>query len=103
MAKKDIDTQIKKHGKMIDNFICLPDPENPLHWYYVIFGLEMQGFEGGYYLGKVECPEDYPAKAPKIMMITENGRFFLNNDEGICMSISALHPESWNPAWKVND
>lgn len=103
MAKKDIDTQIKKHGKMVENFICLPDPNNAYEWYYVIFGLEMKGFEGGFYLGKVECPAEYPAKAPKIMMITENGKWHLNHSDGICLSISQLHPESWNPAWKVNN
>lgn len=47
------------------------------------------------------CPADYPAKAPNIKMITENGRFHTRND-GICMSISDMHPESWNPVWKVN-
>ena len=34
-------------------------------------------------------------------MFTENGRFHTRND-GICMSISDMHPESWNPVWKVN-
>ena len=36
-------------------------------------------------------------------MITPNGRFHLDQHEGICMSISAMHEESWNPAWKVNN
>ena len=22
--------------------------------------------------------------------------------DGICLSVSSLHPENWNPAWKVN-
>jgi len=100
MAKKDYDTQVKKFGKINDNFICLPDPEDCYVWYYVVFGLEMEGFKGGYYLGKITCPADYPAKAPNIRMITENGR--LHTTDSICMSISDMHPESWNPAWKVN-
>ena len=103
MAKKDIDTQIKKFGKITDNFVCLPDPENPYTWYYVIFGLDTPGFKGGFYLGRVECPPTYPEKAPAIFMITPNGRFHLDQHEGICMSISAMHEESWNPAWKVNN
>lgn len=32
--------------------------------------------------------------------MTENGRF--RTTQGICLSISDFHPESWNPAWKVN-
>lgn len=39
MSRKEIDTQIKKHGKVTDTFICLPDPENVFEWYYVVFGL----------------------------------------------------------------
>ena len=46
MAKKEIETQIKKSGKITDNFICLPDPENAYIWYYVVFGLDIDGFRG---------------------------------------------------------
>jgi len=101
MAKKDIEAQIKKTGKMTDNFICLPDPEDPYVWYYVIFGLADMPYKGGYYMGRIKCPDDYPARAPNIKLMTENGRFRLQED-GICLSISDFHPESWNPAWKVN-
>lgn len=105
MAKKDYDAQVKKNGKIIDNFICLPDPENVYEWYFIIFGLEEPiHYKGGYYIGKITCPEDYPQKAPRIDMFTENGRFctYPNFDHGICLSISHHHPESWNPVWKVN-
>jgi len=105
MAKKDYDAQVKKHGKIVDNFICLPDPENVYSWYFIIFGLEHpKGCKGGFYIGKITCPDDYPQKAPRIDMFTENGRFctYPNFDHGICLSISHHHPESWNPVWKVN-
>ena len=26
--RKEMDDQIKKHGKFIDNYVCLPDPED---------------------------------------------------------------------------
>lgn len=101
MAKKDIEAQIKKTGKINDGFICLPDPEDPFVWYYVIFGLDMKEYQGGFYFGKVVCPPEFPAKPPKVVLITENGRFH-TWEEGICLSISSYHPESWNPVWKVN-
>merc|ERR1712100_899350 len=43
----------------------------------------------------------YPAKPPKLIVETENGRFHTWSN-GICLSISDYHPESWNPVWKVN-
>ena len=64
-VKKDFDAQIKKHGRITDNYVCAPDPKNPLIWYFVVFGLDGV-YEGGYYFGKVECPNDYPARPPFI-------------------------------------
>jgi len=101
MSKKDIDSQIKKTGKINDGFICLPDPEDIYTWYYIVFNLDYKEYKGGYYMGKVVCPKEYPAKAPKIIVNTPNGRFHTWN-EGICLSISDYHPESWNPVWKVS-
>ena len=101
MCKKDMDAQMKKTGKIIDNFICLPDPENVYAWYFVVFGIaEPIEFEGGYYMGVITCPPEYPAKAPSIRLFTESGRFVTT--QTICLSISDYHPESWNPAWKVS-
>jgi ubiquitin-conjugating enzyme E2 J2 len=103
MQKKDMDAQVKKTGKINDGFICLPDPEDIYKWWYVIFGLDMDPYRGGYYMGYITCPDDYPAKAPKINLIIDNGRFRTDKkQDGICLSISHYHPESWNPAWKVN-
>jgi len=67
----------------------------------MLFGLDDLAYRGGYYLGEIICPENYPASAPKINVLTHNGRLVVSN-EGICMSISHHHQESWNPAWKVN-
>lgn len=112
MAKKDYDNQIKKHfcksqttisekhGKIVDNFVCLPNPENPYEWFFVVWGFENE-YTGGYYMGQISCPDNYPAAAPHIQLNTENGRFW-TKPTGICLSISSFHPESWNPAWKVN-
>jgi ubiquitin-protein ligase len=104
MAKKDIEAQIKKGG-LKENFVCLPDPSDPYTWYYVVYGMEEPAeYTGGYYLGVISCPDVYPAKAPRIDILTENGRFRVKErSEGICLSISHHHPESWNPAWKVNN
>lgn len=106
MAKKDLDVQVKKTGKIQDGFICLPDPEDVYTWYYIVYGLDWKEYNGGYYMGKIVCAPEYPAQAPRIYLITENGQFYTEKEpgyaDGICMSISYYHQESWNPAWKVN-
>lgn len=50
-------------------------------------------------MGKLTFPKEYPYKPPSIMMVTETGRFEVN--QRICLSISDFHPESWNPIWPV--
>lgn len=86
-------------GKISDNFVAAPDANNIFTWYFLVFGLEDYPWKGGYYLGKLQFPTDYPWKPPAIMMITDTGRFETN--QRICLSISDYHPESWNPVWPV--
>jgi ubiquitin-protein ligase len=75
MAVKDIESQIKKHGKIKDqNFICLPDPEDLFTWYYVVFDMPDE-YQGGFYIGKIKLPKNYPANAPTITVFTDNGKF----------------------------
>ncbi|XP_064385415.1 ubiquitin-conjugating enzyme E2 J2-like [Halichondria panicea] len=76
-----------------------PLPSNILEWYYVVKGPEDSPYHGGFYLGKLVFPKDYPFKPPRIMMITPNGRFQTNTR--LCLSISDFHPDTWNPAWSV--
>jgi ubiquitin-protein ligase len=44
-------------------------------WRYMIFGLTESDYEGGYYVGTLSFPAEYPLKPPSIMMHTPNGRF----------------------------
>lgn len=75
-----------------------PNPENSYEWWFIVFGLD-ELYKGGYYLGKLTCPKEYPQKAPNIKVMTPNARF--KAGESICLSVTDFHPESWNPAWTV--
>lgn len=55
--------------------------------------------QGGEYHGIIMLSADYPYKPPNIMWLTPNGRFEVRKK--ICLSISAHHPEHWQPAWGV--
>ena len=95
---KTIRQRIEKK-QSLDNFLAGPDPDNILHWYYLIFGLDGP-YEGGYYMGRIEFTKEYPHKPPAIKMLTPNGRFQTNYR--ICLSISDYHPETWSPAWSIS-
>jgi len=61
-----------------------------------MFGIGDAPYKGGYYLGRINFPENYPWSPPAIRVITESGRF--DPGTSICLTISEHHPESWNPA-----
>jgi len=101
MVKKDLDNQVKKTGKINDGFICLPDPDDVYTWYYIVYGLDWKEWKGGFYMGKIVCPPEYPSIAPKIYLITQNGKFYTESDypksysesDGICLSVSYYHQD----------
>ena len=73
-----------------------PDENDIFQWYFLIFGLD-KPYSGGYYMGKIIFPKEYPLKPPAILMLTPSGRFETNMR--ICFSMSDYHPETWSVAW----
>jgi len=77
--------------------VAAPLESNILEWRFLMQGVGI--YDGGYYMGKLVFPPEYPLKPPSIMFITPSGRFDVN--KRICLSISDFHPETWAPSWTV--
>jgi ubiquitin-conjugating enzyme E2 J2 len=75
--QKEFISLAKRPRDKLDNFVAAPGggKDNMYTWYYLIFGLTDCPYEGGYYLGKIIFPKEYPMKPPGIEMITPSGRF----------------------------
>lgn len=82
-----------------DQYVAAPLETNMFDWHFTLRGPRDTEFEGGIYHGRIILPSDYPFKPPNIMLLTPNGRFEVKKK--ICLSISAYHPEEWQPAWGV--
>ena len=82
-----------------DQYVAFPLEDNLFEWHFTIRGPPDTAFEGGVYHGRILLPSDYPFKPPNIVFMTPNGRFKVG--EKICLSISAHHPEHWQPAWGI--
>lgn len=82
----------------IDNITILPNPDNIYEWHYIIFGT-INPYTYGQYYGVLTLHEDYPMKAPRIIMKTPNGRF--KTDTRLCFSMSDYHQETWSPNWNI--
>ena len=82
-----------------DQYWAEPREDDFFDWHFVLRGPPDTAFEGGLYHGRILLPPDYPLKPPNIMFLTPNGRFQIRKK--ICLSISAYHPEEWQPAWGI--
>ena len=73
--------------------------KNVCDWHFVIQGPPDSPYDGGFYVGRVRFPDDYPFKPPSLSMVTPSGRFEVN--VRLCLSMSDFHPEAWTPGWSV--
>jgi len=80
-------------------YFAAPLEDNMFEWHFTIRGPADSAFVDGVYHGRILLPTDYPFKPPNIVFLTKNGRFEVGTK--ICLSISAYHEESWQPAWGV--
>lgn len=66
------------------------DEDDVRTWYFILRGAKDTVYEGGFYIGKLVFPDEYPFGAPSVYMITPNDRFEIN--QKLCLSISDFHP-----------
>ncbi|EDO38825.1 predicted protein [Nematostella vectensis] len=76
-----------------------PLEDNLFEWHFTVRGPPDTEFAGGRYHGRIILPPEYPMKPPSIMLLTPNGRFEIGKK--ICLSMSAHHPETWQPSWSI--
>jgi len=81
------------------DFDARPLEDNLFEWHFTIRGPPGTAFEGGRYHGRICLPNDYPFKPPSIVLLNASGRFEVGKK--ICLSVSAHHPEHWQPAWGI--
>ena len=102
VCKKKLAKEHKAILKDPPEFIPLVhiNEKNITDWHFVIQGPADSPYSGGWYVGHVRFPDDYPFKPPSLYMVTPSGRFETNTR--LCLSMSDFHPESWNPMWSVS-
>jgi len=82
-----------------DQYTATPLEENLFEWHFTVRGPKDTEFEGGLYHGRLILPVDYPFKPPHIVLLNQSGRFEVGAK--ICLSLTAFHPEQWQPSWSI--
>jgi len=92
--------EMKEMQKEVNSqYTAHPLEDNLFEWHFTIRGPRETAFEGGIFHGRIILPPEYPFKPPSIMLLTPSGRFEIGKK--ICLSISAYHPEQWQPSWSI--
>lgn len=91
--------EAKELNQPTELYFAQPLEENLFEWHFTVRGPPDSDFAGGRYHGRITLPPEYPMKPPSIMLLTPNGRFEVGKK--ICLSMSAHHPETWQPSWSI--
>jgi ubiquitin-conjugating enzyme E2 J2 len=100
-CKKRLIGEIKLLKKDPHDYIDIcPDDKDMLTWYFLIKAPQNSDYAGGYYIGKLLYPKEYPDKPPDYMMLTPSGRYNINDK--ICLSNSGFHENEWSKMWTIH-
>lgn len=69
------------------------------NWQATILGPQGSPYENGIFYLKIEFPEDYPFKPPKLLFITKIYHCNINNQGNICLDILK---DQWSPALTIS-
>lgn len=98
-AVKRLMREAKELCEATEQYHAQPLEDNLFEWHFTVQGPADSDFESGRYHGRITLPPEYPMKPPSIMLLTPNGRF--ETGKKICLSMSAHHPETWQPSWSI--
>lgn len=101
-TEKRLHNEMKDLNKNKMEFIQgIQDENNKLIFYFLLKGDKDSSYKGGYYIGKILLPQNYPEKPGDFIMLTPNGRFDI--DKKICLSNTGYHLESSSPIWSIRN
>lgn len=99
--KRLVGEQMDLQKNRVHYYQVIQDTSNPFIFYFMLRGEDTDVYAGGYYIGRIELPKDYPKKPGFFYMLTPNGRF--RTDSKICLTNSGYHLESWNALWSIRN
>ena len=100
LTQKRLMNEIKQLSKdKLDFAQAIHDENDNFIFYFLLVGQSDSEYAGGYYIGKILLPKNYPESPGDFMMLTPNGRFTPN--QKICLSNTGYHSNEWTPTWTI--
>ena len=83
ITEKRLIGEIKNLEKNRETYYqVIQDGTDPFKFYFLLRGDPTSVYKGGYYIGKITLPNDYPKSPGEFYMLTPSGRFTV--DTKIC-------------------
>jgi len=102
ITDKRIKYELKNLKKArMENIQVIQDENDKFTFYFLLKGISKSDYDGGYYMGKIILPPDYPNSPVDYKMLTPSGRFQINSS--ICLTNSKYHKDQWTPAWNLEN
>jgi ubiquitin-protein ligase len=102
ITEKRIKSELKNLKRVkIPDIQVIQDEDDKFTFYFLLRGIKKSDYEGGYYLGKIILPTDYPKSPVDYKMMTPSGRFMINSS--ICLTNSKYHKDQWSPSWNLEN
>ena len=102
ITEKRIKYELKNLKKTrMENIQVIQDENDKFTFYFLLKGIKKSDYDGGYYMGKIILPPDYPNSPVDYKMLTPSGRFTINSS--ICLTNSKYHKEQWSPSWNLEN
>ena len=94
----------KEMDELLNNPPCncsagLVNQDNFYIWQATIFGPTESVYEGGIFNLKIEFPQDYPFKPPKVQFVTPIYHCNISSNGSICLDILK---DQWSPALTIS-
>jgi ubiquitin-protein ligase len=100
LTTKRLQGELKNLKRYMDpTYQVIQDDKESLRFHFMIRGLKGSDYEGGYYIGRIDLPKNYPASPGSYFMSTPNGRFTTNSE--ICLTNSRYHSSEWSAIWNL--
>jgi ubiquitin-protein ligase len=102
LTAKRLKGEIRNLKKNRENYYqVIQDKKDNLLFYFLIKGDSDSPYKDGYYIGKIQLPDDYPSNPGDFYMLTPSGRFTINKK--ICLTNSSYHKEEWTYNWNIRN
>tara|TARA_B100000780_G_C21105723_1_gene446466 strand:+ start:99 stop:542 length:444 start_codon:yes stop_codon:yes gene_type:complete len=100
MAMKRIKKELNDISKdPPSNCTAGPHNDDMFFWDATLFGPRDSPYEGGVFSLRIQFPEDYPFKPPRVGFVTRVYHVNVNDKGGICLDILK---DQWSPALTIS-